>query len=524
MKKIIISLTICIMTFASCAEKLNIEQQGVISEESFYQTDEQAVEAITAVYNTWRGQYFNWFYLKNMLADDSFTGGGGRGDNSNFEMINEYRFSSASTVISSAFSGLYSIIYMSNLIVDRVVPDTDIKARVVGEAMAARAWAMTELISLWGPVPFADHVLGADEYQLPNGDVSEMWAWVEENLTHAANFLPSKPGVEGQSEIGARLTKEAALAFLGKAQIFQGKYAEAAASLKTVINSGNYALVNDFSQVLRSSTDFGSENIFESNSLNDNDNAWSQGTMLFGLMANWRSDHLTGMPEGIWNTGWGFYNPTKTLYDAFIDMEGPQGYRLLNTIKTKDQMGGGWAFDWNTYTYTYVPITIISPLYGNEGYLQWKHRMPSDEVITTSWGYSTHTNFRWMRYAEVLLLASEASLQSGDAASALIYINEVRSRARLNPLSNVTLDDIKKEKRLELCFEGCRYQDLVRWGDAATVLANQGKEIPALSADGSVSIVVTNTQFGFKTGKHELLPFPEHEMNVNKNLKQNPGW
>ena len=187
-------------------------------------------------------------------------------------------------------------------------------------------------------------------------------------------------------------------------------------------------------------------------------------------------------------------------------------------------MGGGWAFDWNTYTYTYVPITIISPLYGNEGYLQWKHRMPSDEVITTSWGYSTHTNFRWMRYAEVLLLASEASLQSGDAASALIYINEVRSRARLNPLSNVTLDDIKKEKRLELCFEGCRYQDLVRWGDAATVLANQGKEIPALSADGSVSIVVTNTQFGFKTGKHELLPFPEHEMNVNKNLKQNPGW
>ncbi len=99
------------------------------------------------------------------------------------------------------------------------------------------------------------------------------------------------------------------MAFLGKAQIFQEKYAEAATSLKAVINSNKYALVDDFSQLLRDATDFGPENIFESNAINDPDNAWDQGTMLFSLMINWRSDHLTGMPEGIWNTGWGFFNP-----------------------------------------------------------------------------------------------------------------------------------------------------------------------------------------------------------------------
>ena len=524
MKKYVITLIFGLLLLNSCAERLNIEQWGVLSEDTFYQTDEQATEAITAVYSTWRGQYFNWFYLKNMLSDDTYCGGGGRGDNSNFEMINEYRFSTASTVVSGAFSGFYSIIYMSNLIVDRVKPDTDIKARVVGEAKAARAWAMTELISLWGAVPFADHVLGADEYQLPNGDIPTMWAWVEQNLTEAAAVLPSKSGINGQQAIGARLTKEAALAFLGKAQIFQEKYAEAATSLKSVINSNKYDLVADFSQLLRSANDFGPENIFESNAINDPDNAWSQGTMLFSLMINWRSDHLTGMPEGIWNTGWGFFNPTKSLYEAFVAMEGPEGYRLTNTMKTREQMGGGWAFDWETFQMVYVPIQITTPLYGNEGFMQWKHRFPSDEVVTNSWGYSSYNNFRWMRYAEVLLLAAEACLLSGDQASALNYINQVRARAHLESLGSLTLEDIKKEKRLELCFECTRYQDLVRWGDASSVLAQQGKIIPALHNDGKVTVAVTNTDFGFKSGKHELLPFPEHEMNVNKNLVQNPGW
>jgi hypothetical protein len=96
-------------------------------------------------------------------------------------------------------------------------------------------------------------------------------------------------------------------------------------------------------------------------------------------------------------------------------------------------------------------------------------------------------------------------------------------------LSSVTLNDIKKEKRLELCIEQVRFQDLVRWGDAATVLANQGKQVPVfsgLNSDGSYNVTYpySNEKYGFKAGKHELLPFPEHEMGVNKNLVQNPGW
>ena len=71
-----------------------------------------------------------------------------------------------------------------------------------------------------------------------------------------------------------------------------------------------------------------------------------------------------------------------------------------------------------------------------------------------------------------------------------------------------------------------RYQDLVRWGDAAAVLGERGQKRPALYPDGRVEWVnfYDADDCGFKSGKHELLPFPATEMNVNRNMVQNPGW
>ena len=127
-----------------------------------------------------------------------------------------------------------------------------------------------------------------------------------------------------------------------------------------------------------------------------------------------------------------------------------------------------------------------------------------------------------MRYAEVLLLAAEANLQNGNAEEALKDINLIRSRARLAPLTTVTLDNIKTEKRLELWLECTRYQDLVRWGDAMKVLGKQGEQIPSLTAKG-VSWDFKNTDYGFKE-KNMLLPIPLKEKELNPNIKQNVNW
>ena len=127
-----------------------------------------------------------------------------------------------------------------------------------------------------------------------------------------------------------------------------------------------------------------------------------------------------------------------------------------------------------------------------------------------------------MRYAEVLLLAAEAQLQAGNSAKALDYINQIRIRAKEAPLTSVTLSDIKTEKRLELCNEAVRYQDLIRWGDAKSALADQGKQVPAFTGS-DVQWNWQNTKYGFQD-KNMLLPIPLKELEINPSMKQNPGW
>ena len=135
----------------------------------------------------------------------------------------------------------------------------------------------------------------------------------------------------------------------------------------------------------------------------------------------------------------------------------------------------------------------------------------------------TGTNYRITRYADVLLMAAEAynRKSSPDDAKALEYINMVRERAQLQDLNSTgdaLFEDIKTERRLELAFEFVRYQDLIRWGDAYEILADQGKLIP--KGDGTY---YSNPDAGF-TEKNWLLPFPDSEISVNMNLVQNPGW
>jgi len=99
-------------------------------------------------------------------------------------------------------------------------------------------------------------------------------------------------------------------------------------------------------------------------------------------------------------------------------------------------------------------------------------------------------------------MMAEAVLQSGTGDPDL-YFNEVRERAELVPITGVTMDDIKKERRLELAMEGFRFFDLVRWGDASSELG----------------------ELGFVEGKHEVLPIPQSEIdNSNGELEQNSNY
>ena len=130
-------------------------------------------------------------------------------------------------------------------------------------------------------------------------------------------------------------------------------------------------------------------------------------------------------------------------------------------------------------------------------------------TTTTQWGH----NRRLIRYSDVLLMAAEALNENNKPGEALLYLNQVRERAREgNPdiLPDVTTTDkdelrmaILNERSHELAMEGHRFWDLVRTGMAGEILG----------------------PLGFVTGKHELLPVPQTEIDISQgSLDQNPNW
>jgi hypothetical protein len=312
------------------------------------------------------------------------------------------------------------------------------------------------------------------------------------------------------------VTKEYAQALLGKAYLFQGKYSEAASMLDNVINSKKYALYpGEYDAQFHALANNNCESLFELQKRNDAEQMWNQLDMLF-LMQGWRTSVLmySGQAAQELATGtYGFFNPRKSLYDAFVAWEGADGYRLNKSIMTYDQI--------KAYGVEAQPGASV---YGNEGYFYWKNQsLKSDVIVDMSYFQGgQYIDQKVMRYAEVLLMAAEAQLQSGNASKALEYVNEVRARAKETPLTEISMSDIKMEKRLELCNEAIRFQDLVRWGDAKSAMGEQGKDVPAFTTNG-VQWNWHNTKYGFQD-RNMLLPIPLKELELNPNMQQNPGW
>ena len=138
----------------SCESELDIEKHGNMgSMDTYYTTDENINTATASLYLEMRGLYYNWFFIKNLLSDDVWCGGGQRGDNGEMEKLNEYRFDSNHGMIESLYSGLYAVIYKANLIIDKTEGDTPVMKRAINEAKVFRAFAHFELVTLFGTAP-----------------------------------------------------------------------------------------------------------------------------------------------------------------------------------------------------------------------------------------------------------------------------------------------------------------------------------------------------------------------------------
>lgn len=512
-------------------ELLDIEQHGVVTDEKYSTAnDDEVKQFIAAVYSVIQGDSYQAVLGGSSYASHYslvYTMGRMSDEDASQYLYNE---SSASSNYTQVWSYYYTISYWCNKIITYMpsnnVASDEVKTRIVAEARAIRAICMMNLVQLFGNPPLNDHLLTGSEGNTPAAD---SWAFIESELAAAAESLPSKSGPDGQSEIGGRLTKEACYAYLGKAQLWEKKYSEAAQTLyNKVIASGLYKLNDSFATLNSSANDFSAENIWEFNfSDASSDNTTQEGCFdlaCFNADLGYYSTTYAGL---LMVFGMGAY-PSQDFVDFMISHDGNASPRFAATL-----------CDYPTALMMYQAYFTSYPYSINEcqGYFRTKFYPLADDLVGQLPYFYTKRNTVYMRYAEVLLGYAEAVAEGGSAGaglSGLEALNMVRRRAGLSDAPSLSMDDatygVKAERRAELYDEGDRFIDLVRWGDAATALKDCGKYTYSTTINcenGVYSVNVSSAAtggVGFQSGKDELFPIPEADVNNNPNLKQNPNW
>lgn len=589
MKKNLIFGTVgalALISLVSCNQKLlDIPQKGVVAYEDFYQTDEDAQSALTAVYHEFitliNDQGSNnpaWNVIVNAPGDELYWGGGKKnGSSGGGQEINDFRNTYVNTInhIKVVYKDLYALIYRCNLVLDNFygedgsLCDSPVKKRCVAEARVIRAWAHFTLACYWGTPPLVEHVLPGDA-RPTNCDHQVLMDWVIEQFKMALPDLEPRKG-KTDKEGAYKITTGNCLAFLGKAQVFNKDWAGAKASLKQVIESDNYGLVSgpDMKYLFHVAGDGNEEKVLEMNYVYaDGVGPWKyhfqRNQALFFRMFKAYPDVL------IKEEGWGNNcAPTKKFVDAMMANE-PNSYRRKTWMASYEEMI-------TEYSYTDFkgknldvnpdgsPMTkeqkLMDPnrgldfnkydeVYANYGYFFMKFMAWACDLIPNN-STVTEENRIVMRYSEVLLLYAEACAMTNEK-DGLKYLNMVAERAGAPTYSALTMENVKKEKWFELAWEGTRFLDLVRWGDAPKELAYKSHDpTPYLDdefyVDGSKGKKTSGKPHkawikyiddgwaeaggGFKTGKHELYPFPFDVIQLNPwdeekgvGLKQNPGW
>jgi hypothetical protein len=541
----------------SCSENsLDIEQHGVKTVKAQYVDgdDNTMMQLIAAVYYQIHGDSFSDFMTGSSASAWSLRY---HLENMGGDVANYFQYNTSSETKDYAkiWSYYYGVIYWCNMIIENVPNNTvaseTMRNRVVAEARGIRAIMTMYLVQLYGNPPLADHILTGTEGNTPAAD---SWAFVEKELAAAAEALPSKTSKDGQSAIGGRLTKEACYAYLGKAQLWQKKYAEAASTLYNhVISTNLYALNPKFSELNRYTSDFCSENLWEYEFTEKSGDETAQAGLFDAVYYMWPATDVY-VPDGLYgkgNQGFGYGAYSSASFGDFLKahdtVNGARSARYVASVASYEELLDGTT----GLTYNEKDVNGNKGMKREsdncEGYFRIK-LLPRDEnVVGGTYYYAFQylsNNFVYLRYAEVLLDYAEAVAMggtSGSGLSGLQTLNLVRERAGLTDAPSLDMDNVtygvKAERRAELYYEGSRFIDLVRWGDASKVLAKcgtytvkfygyqNGANTTVQSEDQwKVTKTATSATSGFVSGKDELFPIPASDVNTNKNLVQNPGW
>ncbi|CAH0130426.1 SusD-like protein BACOVA_02651 [Pedobacter sp. Bi27] len=492
--------------FSSCTKELDIVPEGSPSAQNFWKTKEDAIKAEAGMYENYNAEDFygrGMFWFIN--ASDDMVTGRNKPEADNIKNFNRTYVGGGYT--ETQWSMRYAIIKRANDIiinVPAIAMDETLKKQIIGDAYFNAGLVYFQLAANYGNdkagVPIVTPESDPSQPIARAKNVNENYDYIISLLLKAADNLPlfsaMKPADYGKAH------KTAAWAYLSKVYLYKKDYANAAKYADMVITSGQHDLVNTgFADVFKAANNWSKEYIW-SVVCTPSGGGTGWGSKLPGVM-------LTNKAWGIYN-GWGYYLPTKELYDSY---ETGDQRREATILKPGDKFmffGAERSFTKDagaTSNYQFKkymePFSYANPIP--------THVNPNGDNGTTD------LNVPLMRYAEVLLIKAEAAINLSGAGAGDTELNKIRLRAGLGTKTGMTIDDLKRERRNELAGEWAdRHRDLVRWGDAQVTYAK-----PLHDFDGSV-IWPART---FNPQVHDVWAVPQREIDNSAGvIKQSPGW
>ena len=419
------------------------------------------------------------------------------------KLIYLHQVTPTTPAIDNLWVKLYQSLNRINSVVDRIGDrtedqiDTDVKNRFVSEAKILRTTINFALVSSWENVPLIkNEVTSLDNINVKQATPEEVYDFMVTDLISAIPNLPVEQG-------GGRVTAGAASALLGKIYLQMtgfplnqtDKYPLAEKALKDVMDYGVYDLLPNYADVFKLDFEQSNEMVF---AVGIDGPALNEGGLLgffFGPQGN--------VNEG---GGWGTCHINHHFADSY-DFD--NDVRVINNIARHNA---------NNTTPEQAVTDPSTWTVGKNTWRGWKWHAEKPNAYANDSPF----DYPYIRYADVLLMYAEALNGQGKLTQSVIddTVNRLRTRAGIPAADMMVLGskednatELLSERRKELCFEGWRRNDLIRFGKYEEAISGITQAGP-----NAGNPILQYSDFEIRW------PIPEPQIQLNSELKQNPGY
>ncbi|MFD1771228.1 RagB/SusD family nutrient uptake outer membrane protein [Sphingobacterium suaedae] len=543
-----------LLVLTGCESFLDSEDYTKKNTGNFPRTVEDANQMVTGIYSTLSAAISNpqhtHFYAAELASDDRFGGGG---ENDKDMQGLDHLMNTKSSRFEPYWIARYQGIYRANTALFNFdqIEGWESEAQenqLKGEVYFLRALFYFELSQMFGEVPL---VTGVEAQNLPKTPAEETYAQIAFDLQEAIRLMPA---TSYTNTVSGHATKWAAEALMARVFLFYTGYysktslpvvgggsiekAQVIAWLDDCIANSGHDLVSDFRNLWPYTNTYTAADY---DYVKDNNLKWEGDgnketvfAVKFGISVDWGTDFQLGYSNqyvlhfGLrsnnggastfpFGAGWGAGPVNTQLWNAWRQAE-PTDIRRTGSILNGDTDVEDYIYgadnqmeETGLWQKKYIPIRAYS-----EGVLLNSYAVLADEAIDDM-QRSHMQDLVLIRFADVLLMHAELK---EDATN----LNRVRARVKL-PAVGYSLAALKRERRWELAFEGLRYFDLMRWGDAAAALAAQeGVDIKNKGIDTKMKAFGGGYRARYEaTGGFWALPEAQIQLSEGV-MVQNKGW